>query len=210
MLPPNSSPIVCYIARHGQTALNAEKKFRGNANPPLDETGIKDAHALAHLFSNIPLSYIFCSNKRRSIQTAEIIAAERGIPIHKTDALAALNVGDFSGKLRTPESEKELESYLNNPDVRVPGGESLNEFKARIDPSIQQAIDIFMETGVPALLASHSSVVHEASALAYGDHKAVLVHPGGAVALYFRNGKLQSEAIHRPLKVQPGKAGTIT
>ena len=208
---PNDAPIFCYIARHGQTVLNAEKKFRGNADPPLDETGIRQAHQLGRLFSNIDVSHIFCSPKIRSTTTAKIIAGDKGIPIHEADALAALNVGEFSGQPRTPESEACLESYLADPDTQIPGGESLNDFKARIDPCIQQALDIFIETGVPPLIVAHSSVVHEASSMAYGDHKAVLVEPGGAVALYLnKEGQLRSEAIHRPLKVQPGKAGTIT
>lgn len=207
---PNDVPVFCYIARHGQTALNAEKKFRGSADPPLDEVGLKQAHQLANLFSNIDLSYIFCSPKIRSATTAKIIAGDKKVAIHPSEALSALNIGDFSGQLRTPETEACLEAYLADPDTQIPGGESLNDFKQRVDPCIQQALDLFVECGVPPLIVSHSSVVHEASALAYGDHKAVLVEPGGAVALYIKDGKLKSEAVHRPLKVQPGKAGTIT
>ena len=51
-MPPNEAIPVCYVVRHGQTVLNKDKCFRGNANPPLDETGIKQAHQLAKLFSS--------------------------------------------------------------------------------------------------------------------------------------------------------------
>ncbi|HWU48178.1 MAG TPA: histidine phosphatase family protein, partial [Humibacter sp.] len=35
-----------YLARHGQTVLNAEGRLRGLANPPLNEVGQAEAAAL--------------------------------------------------------------------------------------------------------------------------------------------------------------------
>lgn len=198
-LPDN--PICVYIARHGQTILNAQKAFRGNADPPLDSVGIKQAHTLASLFKNIDLSVILCSDKQRATKTAEIIAQEKGREIHPSSSLRALNVGQFSGTPRNDKSEAELQTYLDDPNCCIPGGESLNDFKNRIRPCIQEAINIYMKTGMPPLLVAHSSVVHEVSDLATGSHKAVLVEPGGAIAIYFQNGKLKADPIFRPVKV---------
>ncbi|MGN6126328.1 MAG: histidine phosphatase family protein, partial [Humibacter sp.] len=36
-----------FLIRHGQTALNAEGRLRGLANPPLDEVGRAEAEATA-------------------------------------------------------------------------------------------------------------------------------------------------------------------
>lgn len=202
--------IVAYVARHGQTILNAEKKFRGNANPPLDSVGIKQAHKLAELFSNIEISHIFCSDKVRATKTAEIIAGHRDCPINQVESLRALNVGDFSGKPRNAESEAELQTYLDDPDSTIPGGESLNEFKDRIRPCLQEAIDMFCDHGAPPLLVAHSSVVHEIGDIAHGDHKSVLVEPGGVIAVYYKNGKIGAEPIFKPVKVVGTHAGTIT
>ncbi len=208
-MPPDTP--VLYIARHGRTELNAAKKFRGSANPPLDSTGIKEAHVLAHLFEPIEISHIFCSDKQRAIKTAEIIANVRSAPIHQSENLRALNVGDFSGKPRNAESEAELQKYLDVPESTIPGGESLSEFKARIRPCIAQAVELFCECGAPALIVAHSSVVHEVGDLATGNHKSVLVEPGGVIAVYFKNGKLSATPIFKPLKVPPSShAGTIT
>jgi broad specificity phosphatase PhoE len=203
--------ILVYVARHGQTTLNKDQCFRGNKNPPLDATGIKQAHQLAHLFSNIDISHIFCSDKVRATNTAEIIAAAKSSPIHKSESLRALNVGDFSGQKRTPEAEACLQRYIDHPDEPIPGGESLNEFKSRIRPCIQQAIDLFMECGEPPLIVAHSSVVHETGAVLYGDHKSVLVHPGGAIAIFVKDGKLGAEPIFKPIVPPPGSgAETIS
>lgn len=147
----------------------------------------------------------------RATNTAEIIAAAKVNKIHKSESLRALNVGDFSGQKRTPESEADLQQYLDSPDEQIPGGESLNDFKARIRPCIQEAIDLYVECGEPPLIVAHSSVVHETGAMIYGDHKSVLVEPGGAIAIYISNGKLGAEPIFKPIHAQPGnRAETVS
>ncbi len=207
---PNQNEVVCYVVRHGRTTLNRENCFRGNANPPLDEVGIKQAHELAKLFADVPISHIFCSDKQRATKTAEIISQAKGGPVHTSQALRALNVGKFSGAKRTPESEAELQSYLDDPDCQIPGGESLNAFRGRINPCLQEAIDLYGECGVPPMLVAHSSVVHEVSNIATGNHKMILVEPGGAIAVYIRNGKIAAEPVFKPLKVSGSAARIIT
>jgi probable phosphoglycerate mutase len=211
-MPPNDAQVVCYIGRHGRTSLNASNSFRGNANPPLDEVGIKQAHELADFFSSKQISHIFCSDKQRAVKTAEIIAQAKGnCPVHQSEQLRALDVGTFSGQPRNSKSEAALQQYLDSPDTKIPGGESLNEFKARIGPCFEAAIKMCMECGAPPLIVGHSSVVHEAGSLTRGDHKSVLVQPGGAIALFIKDGKVQAEPIFKPLKVSQGnKAKTIT
>ena len=208
-MPPNTT--VCYVARHGATILNQEKCFRGNANPPLSPVGIKEAHELANFFADKDISHIICSDKQRATATAEIIAKSKHIPIHKLECLRALNVGDFSGEKRTPESEAHLQQYLDSPDTKIPGGESLNEFKARIAPCLQNAVDLFSQCGVPPLLVCHSSIIHETGAVIKGHHKSILVEPGGAIEVFFNGSKLDARPIFKPLRMPPGTAAsTIT
>ena len=206
-MPPND--VACYVVRHGRTELNASGKFRGNANPPLDSVGIKQAHKLAHLFSNIPISHIFCSDKIRATKTAQIIAQAKGGDVHESEALRALNVGNFSGQPRNKESEAELQQYLDDPDCCIPGGESLNDFRRRIRPCLQEALDIYLECGIPPLLVAHSSVVHEVSNITTGNHKKILVEPGGAIAVYFEGGKISAEPIFKPVKIEHGTPAQI-
>jgi len=211
--PMADSPIICaYVARHGRTSLNAGHKFRGSANPPLDSVGRQQAHKLASLFKNIDLSVIFTSDKQRATETAKIIAGEKDTPIHISSNLRALNVGKFSGQPRNQENVDELESYLSDPEVRIPDGESLNEFRGRVDPCFQEAVELFMEEGVPPLIVAHSSLVHELGNVYHsGNHKAVLVEPGGCAAIVLHNGKLTSEPIFKPLPASAGgSASTIT
>lgn len=209
-MPPNDATICVYLARHGATTLNQQGMFRGNMNPPLAPAGIKEAHNLANLFSNLDIGPIFCSDKTRATQTAEIIASAKKVEVHPSEALRALDVGTFSGQKRTPESEADLQKYLDSPDEVIPGGESLNTFKARIAPCLQEAIDLYCHCGLPPLIVCHSSIVHEVGAILSGSHEALLVEPGGVVAVYSLGGDIKAEPIFRPVRTIGTQAATIT
>jgi len=195
--------ILAYLVRHGTTVLNAKGCFRGNLDPSLDAKGRADAHSLARLFKNIDIGAIVCSDRDRTTETAELIGAAKNMTVHKTTSLRALDVGDLSGKPRNKENTDILEGYINSPDTPIPGGESLNNFKTRIRPCFDDAVDTAEEMGKPILMVAHSSVIHELGDVLYHDHKHILVEPGGVVALYIRDGKLGAEPIHKPVKPQP-------
>ena len=206
-------PDICvlYIARHGQTVLNAEGCFRGNKDVSLDDKGFRDAHALKKLFSQIPLSFVVCSDRLRARQTAEVIHEGKNIPIEKTPVLRALDVGDFSGQKRDEESEAKLQKYIDDPSLKIPGGESLKNFQGRIRPAIWEAFGMADDSGLPGLIVAHSSIVHEVSAMFAGHHRNVLVEPGGVVALYVKNGQIGVQAVYKPLIVSDiNRAQTVS
>lgn len=194
---------LCYIARHGTTALNAQGAFRGHRDVPLDGEGIKEAENLAKFFEPIDAAAIFSSDKKRAIQTAEIINKCKQIPFIITASLRPWDVGEFSGQPKDEENMKKLEYYIFNADVDIPGGESLANFKSRVRPSLINACDHAVNFGSPVIVVGHSSIVHEASDLAEGHHESSLVHPGGVSVLQVENGKLHARAI---LKPKPSKS----
>jgi len=202
--------IVLYVARHGQTTLNAKDCFRGKADPSLDQHGFRDANALAHYFSNIDLSAIHSSDKLRARQTASAIANRRDESFKSHKELRALNVGDFSGQPKSPENVEAMEYYIEHPSVQIPGGESLDEFKQRVQPVIVEAINTYEQTGVPVLLVGHSSIVHEVGSMFNSDHHSARVEPGGVTAVFMNNGDLRAEPIFKPLKHNKGKVDTVS
>ena len=208
-----SAITLLYLARHGSTILNQSNSFRGNKDVPLAPEGIQDARRLALFFKNEPISFIVSSDKQRAWETARILKGEHQVPAEITPSLRALNVGDFSGQKRSPENVAALQQYLDDPDCCIPGGESLNEFRGRIQPAIWEAIEISDESGLPGVLVCHSSVVHEASNMIMGNHTAVLVKPGGVAAVYISDGKLGMQAVYKPLELsaeEQGRADTIS
>lgn len=205
--------IVVYAARHGETSLNKSGSFRGNKNVPLNDDGIRDAHKLAFYFAPIDLMGIVSSDKIRAMTTAKIISQQKNdqepIP---TENLRALNVGEFSGKPRSKENVDALQHYIDNPDCVIPGGESLNQFRDRVQPAIMDAINMACESGSPLLLIGHSSIIHEIGNMFEKDHTSVLVEPGGVAAIYIVRGEIHAESIFKPLpeSERTEKADTIS
>jgi broad specificity phosphatase PhoE len=200
-----------FAARHGETTANAQGLFRGNLNPPLNESGREDADSLANYFEPIKLSAIFYSDKRRSEETAHVIASRKpGIQCFGTSSLHPWNVGMFSGQPKSSENVQKLEYYIQNPDIPIPQGESLQEFKNRIRPCIMEGMELANNAGAPVLFVVHSSVVHEIGSMIRGDHSAVLVEPGGIAQITTDGHCLCAEPILKALKPSPRSADTIS
>ena len=194
---------VAYVARHGSTKLNGSNCFRGRIDVDLDAEGRRDANRLAFYFEPIEICEIVSSDRKRAEQTADIVAQKKGMEVYTTPSIRAWNVGDFSGKEKTEETVAEFEQYVQNPRLQVPGGESLNEFKGRVRPAIEEALEIGIREGKPIFLLGHSSIIHEISAMFAGHHEAVLVEPGGAIEIFLTEDGLSCEAIFKPREAPP-------
>ena len=191
------SKTVAYFVRHGTTALNDSNSFRGPLDPPLDEAGATDALRLKEFFKDTEFGDIYASDKLRTQTTAATILQPHERDFVSTKALNAWNVGYLAGQ-KKDEHQAEIEHFQKYPDHRIPKGESLNEFKDRVGPAIDEAIKRGEESGKPTLVVTHSSVIHEVGAKLHGNHTAALVRPGGVVAVKRENGELKAVPIVRP------------
>lgn len=197
--------VLVYVARHGTTDLNQKDAFRGPIDAPLDKAGWRDANQLAYYFEPIEISHIVNSDRKRTRATAGAIAERKGIkPIENQD-LRAWNVGDLGGKQKNKENEAVVDWHVAHPEVPLPGGESLDAFKARVRPMLAGAIQVALQCGVPVLLVAHSSVIHEVGSMIGGSHEYTLVEPGGVAAIYIQNGELDAEPV---FKARPHAKGT--
>jgi len=203
--------IVLVAARHGQTALNKNHCFRGTANPPLDETGFKQANTAGHYLKGIELGEVYASPKTRATQTADAIIRQIGSECYETiDDLMALDVGEFSGQPKSPENVAKIEQYINTPQLSIPGGESLDEFRGRVRPLFIEALNKWQKTGLPCLFVVHSSIIHELGQMFNDDHHSARVEPGGVSVVYLDDGELHAEPIFRPLQKSGNKVDTIS
>ncbi len=94
-----------FLTRHGQTDWNAERRWQGHADPPLNERGREEAHALAESLVSHGIEAIYSSDLVRARETAEIVAARLGLPVTLDARLREVDVGEWSG-LTTPEIEQ--------------------------------------------------------------------------------------------------------
>lgn len=195
--------VLTYFARHGSTDLNQANCFRGDADPPLSAKGFREASQLAHYMQPIDVSFIVASAKQRAVQTADVINVSKklqgkNLQVVPNETLFAWSVGNFSGKPKNKENLDKLQEYIDSPDIIVPGGESLSNFRSRVRPLIYEAIDESDKQGLPGLAVVHSSVIHELGIMFHSDHTIALVKPGGLTAVYVSNGTLRVQAVFRP------------
>jgi broad specificity phosphatase PhoE len=94
---------------------------------------------------------------------------------------------------------EKLRQYIERPDSTIPGGESLNQFRSRVSPVLDEAFNYALKEGVPGLVVSHSSIIHEVGNLLLGNHEALLVHPGGVVVLGVEDGKTVGKTLLKPM-----------
>jgi len=186
--------------------------FRGPLDIPLDSTGVRQAHTLAYYFEPIEISRIVYSPRKRSTLTAQIIAKDKDVDIIPNDGLYAWDVGDLAGKEKTPETNAIIQHHLKFPNIAMPGGESMNDFRHRIRPLLWDAVEMGDREGIPTLIVAHSSVVHEAGAMFNQSHTSTLVKPGGVAGIFIENGHLKAEPIFRPdvEGMQKGRAESMS
>lgn len=68
--------IVFYIARHGKTMMNTLDKVQGWCDSPLTKEGIEVARYLGRGLRHVPFRSAYCSDLRRTMQTARITLEE--------------------------------------------------------------------------------------------------------------------------------------
>jgi broad specificity phosphatase PhoE len=88
------------LIRHGETDWNATHRWQGFTGPPLNDQGVKQARALAAKLAATPLDAVYSSDAIRAVQTAEIIAHPRGLPVRQDVRLREVNFGEWEGLTR--------------------------------------------------------------------------------------------------------------
>lgn len=97
-----NSEITFYIARHGKTIMNTLDRVQGWCDSPLTKEGIDAARYLGYGLSDIRFRTVYCSDLRRTRQTAQIILGAMGqddLPIIELPGLREACFGSFEADL---------------------------------------------------------------------------------------------------------------
>ena len=148
------------LARHGETAWNVEKVFRGRADVNLNELGVAQAELLGKHLSNWELEAIYSSPLRRALDTANTVAQHQKAIVAIAEGLTDLDYGEWQS---LPEREvKRLYPALLNQwhscphKVTMPRGESLEDVRRR---AVEVVDGILAKRNGNALLVSHRVVI---------------------------------------------------
>lgn len=124
------------LVRHGQTDWNAARRFQGQTDIALNQTGIEQARELALILAKDRFDAIYASDLSRASQTAEIISNILGLPFTKDARLREICKGVFEGMVYDEVKEKyplELQRDHDDPlNSRTPGAETVAEVAERM------------------------------------------------------------------------------
>jgi 2,3-bisphosphoglycerate-dependent phosphoglycerate mutase len=130
---------ICFI-RHGETDWNAEKRIQGQTDIPLNETGRGQALAMAFNAAHHDFSAIYSSDLCRAYETAQMVAARRGLEVKTLSQLRERHFGKFQGITAEEGAQRFPEAYAHykarDPDYDFETGESLLLFAERIVAAI--------------------------------------------------------------------------
>ena len=188
---------VVLLARHGETDWNAERRFQGHADRPLNARGRAQAEALAERLASAPLAAVYASDLARARETAQIVARRHGLPVVTRPDLKEVDVGSWSGLTTDEARTRHPEAFSRWRDEGQPGwadGETYEEMRARARRAV---LEIGAEhAGETVIVVAHGGTIRAllATALGLDVHEYRHVHPaepnGGLSALRVEDGRL--------------------
>lgn len=121
-------PTRILMLRHGQSTWNAQRRWQGQADPPLTELGEEQAYQASLKLGTFDV--VVASDLERARRTAEIIAAQLGVgPVELDERLRENHAGEWEG-LTKDEVEAGWPGYLAE-HRRPPGFEPPDEVEVR-------------------------------------------------------------------------------
>lgn len=121
-----------YLARHGQTDGNLNRRVQGWTDTPLNATGREQAQALARAIGGVQFDAIYSSTLSRSRETAQTVAGSRtviGVP-----GLRELNFGKYEDTAFDDPILKTRPRDGKNPE----DGESGQQFYERVSAAVKE------------------------------------------------------------------------
>ena len=147
------------FARHGRTAGNVSKALDSRPpGMPLDEVGLAQAEDLARRLAGEPVTAVYASRATRAQQTATPVAAAHDLPVVVIDGVQEADCGDLDGATDLVSHERFQQVYeawlAGDFAVRVPGGESALDVRARFVAAVEA-----VATQDTVVVVSHGAAV---------------------------------------------------
>ena len=153
------------LARHA-THAEVGQVLSGRSEIALSDAGRAEAADLAAMLAKAPVTAIYSSPRRRTQETAAIIAAPHRARVHLAPALDEIDFGGFTGRsFETLEDDPDWHRWNAERDTfRCPGGETMAEAADRARAFLHQ----LPESQSPVLLVSHCDVIKGLACRALG------------------------------------------
>jgi glucosyl-3-phosphoglycerate phosphatase len=141
--------------RHGQTIWNVERRFQGQTDIPLDETGEAQAEYAARRLATLRPDAIFSSDLTRAASTAAPLARLTGLTVTLDKDLRERSGGDWEGLTDDEIAERyPAERATWNP----PNGEPTAAVADRVRAALAR-IAVTIADGQLAVVVSHGAAL---------------------------------------------------
>lgn len=150
------------LVRHGETAWNVERRLQGHLDIPLNQTGKRQAEALAATLKGTHFDAVYCSDLSRARMTAEAASTAFDREPVPDQSLRERHYGTFQGLTYAEASMRypgEYQRFVErDPNFAFPeGGESLLAFRARITTALSRFVR--RHSGSSILIVTHGGVL---------------------------------------------------
>ncbi|QPK94462.1 histidine phosphatase family protein [Actinomyces sp. zg-332] len=154
--------------RHGQTAYNLEKRFQGQTDIPLNETGIKQAENAAIFLNKYKPTHIITSDLGRAKQTGEKLAELSGIKIVTDARLRESGFGVWEGLTRdeiVSKWPKEFENWQQGIRPENLNIEPVDSIGARFSQSVNEHVSNLNDDSVIVFVSHGGAILKGVSVL---------------------------------------------
>jgi broad specificity phosphatase PhoE len=154
------------ILRHGRTTWNADRRYQGQQDPPLDEIGHAQAIEAAALVASMSPDLVVSSDLQRAKHTADKLASLLGIRLQVDERLRERHLGHWQGLTREEVASRypdEFAEWAAGHDVSRRGGESRDEVARRACELVSELPEVGL-----TVLVSHSATAMCLSAALLG------------------------------------------
>ena len=205
------------LIRHGETALNAESRFRGRFDIDLNDRGRQQAEALARgLPHSFPIDHIYSSPLKRCLETARPLATALGLAVVAEPRLIDLDYGEWQGRLIEEVAEQSPQDYaawlgpsvgrpvgpgdlsFRFPQTRVAGGEPLGAPAERLRSLIDDVAE--RHQGDVVAMVTHNVLCQMATCLLLNEplesFQSVRHDPGNVSVFRWLNGTFREDGLN--------------
>lgn len=156
------------LARHGETDWNRIGRWQGHADPPLNDTGRRQAAELAEQLVGDGVAAVYASDLQRASETARVVGDRLGLAVVEDAALREIDVGSWSGHTRAEVQELYPEGFARWLDGEIGhDGETREELTDRVVGAVERIADA--HPGETVVVVTHGGAIRALRRHAAGD-----------------------------------------
>jgi broad specificity phosphatase PhoE len=132
------------LVRHGATVLSAEDRFAGSSDVDLSDDGRELARRLAERLARTKIDAFYCSDMKRTTQTATIISQPHGLSPLGVAGLREIDHGKWERMIHKDVEKQYADEYAAwsaDPfNIAPPGGETGLHVLSRAMPALLKIV----------------------------------------------------------------------